>query len=179
MYNQEKLFLPKNYQLFIDQVNQLPDDDIFNLTDNKDFLNLFNRFHSKYSIIEIDPLESLIIKVISGDTSDNIQSVFQMTKNGKTRGIGAKGAQSIFENYYQEFGDPSLSDPDLYENIADIICEKKKVSKTNIDRIVKRIQQNMALVDLRVESLPQVVVEKHKAESYRNKRLGFCFFASN
>lgn len=162
MYNQEKLFLPKNYQLFIDKVNKLPNDDIFNLNDNSDFLRLFNRFTSKYQLNEIDCLESLMIKVISGDVSDNIQSVFQVTKNGKTRGIGSKGAHSIYEEYHNEFGDPSLTDPDFFENIADIICEKKKVSKSNITRIVDRIKQNMILVDLRVETLPQEIVDKMK-----------------
>ena len=162
MYNQEKLFLPKNYQLFVDKVNKLPNDDIFNLNDNSDFLRLFNRFINKYQINEIDSLQSLIIKVISGDVSDNIQSVFQVNKNGKTRGIGSKGALSIFEEYHIEFGDPSLGDPDLFENIADIICDKKKVSKSNITRIVTRIKENMVLFDLRLESLPQEVVDKMK-----------------
>jgi 5'-3' exonuclease len=162
MYNQEKLFLPKNYQLFVDKVNKLPNNDIFNLNDNSDFLRLFNRFTNKYQINEIDSLQSLIIKVISGDVSDNIQSVFQVTKNGKTRGIGSKGAYSIFEEYHSEFGDPSLQDPDLFENIADIICDKKKVSKSNINKIVTRIKENMVLVDLRLESLPTDIVNKMK-----------------
>jgi len=162
MYNQEKLFLPKNYQLFVDKVNKLPNNDIFNLNDNSDFLRLFNRFTNKYQINEIDSLQSLIIKVISGDVSDNIQSVFQVTKNGKTRGIGSKGAYSIFEEYHSEFGDPSLQDPDLFENIADIICDKKKVSKSNINKIVTRIKENMVLVDLRLESLPTEIVNKMK-----------------
>lgn len=163
MYNQEKLFLPKNYQVFLDRVNKLPNDDIFNLNDNSDFLRLFNRFTSKYQLNEIDSVESLMIKVISGDVSDNIQSVYQVTKNGKTRGIGARGAHSIFQEYHSEFGYPSLSDPDFFDNIADIICEKKKVSKSNMPVIVNRIKQNMILVDLRVDTLPQNIVEKMRA----------------
>jgi len=162
MYNQEKLFLPKNYQLFIDKVNKLPSNDIFDLNDNSDFLRLFNRFINKYQVNEIDSIQSLIIKVISGDVSDNIQSVFQVKKNGKTRGIGSKGAQSIFEEYHLEFGDPSLQDPDLFENIADIICDKKKISKSNINSIVTRIKENMVLVDLRLESLPPDIINKMK-----------------
>lgn len=162
MFNQEKLFLPKNYQLFLDKVNNLPNDDIFNLNDNTEFLKLFKRFTSKYQLNEINSLESLITKVISGDSSDNIQSVFQIHKNGKVRGIGAKGAHSIFEEYHTEFGEPLLTDPDFFENIADIICEKKKVSKSNISKIVERIRQNMILVDLRVDSLPTEIVDKMK-----------------
>jgi 5'-3' exonuclease len=33
MYNKEKLFLPKNYQIFLNKVSRLPSDDIFSLND--------------------------------------------------------------------------------------------------------------------------------------------------
>ena len=117
------------------------------------------RFINKYNLNEIDSIESLMIKIISGDTSDNIQSVYQTSKSGKVRGIGAKGAQSVYDSYLVEFGEPSLQDPDLFENIADIICEKKKVSKTNIQPIVSRIQENMKLIDLRVYNFPPEIVD--------------------
>jgi 5'-3' exonuclease len=160
MYNREKLFLPKNYQIFLNKVSKLPSDDIFNLNDNSDFLGLMDRFISKYEVNEIDPVESLMVKIISGDQSDNIGSVWSVTKNGKKRGIGGKGAQSIYNEYILEFGEISLSDPDLYENIADLICEKKKLSKTQIETIVENIKGNMKLIDLRLHNLPQEIVEK-------------------
>ena len=159
MYNQEKIFLPKNYQIFLNKVSNKNNDDIFNLNDNTEFLSLMSRFTNKYQLNEIDNMESLITKIISGDTSDNISSVYQTNKSGKVRGIGIKGAFSIYENYLSEFGEPSLSDPDLFENIADLICEKKKVSKSNISSIVDRINQNMKLIDLRVESFPDEIVK--------------------
>lgn len=159
MYNQEKIFLPKNYQIFLNKVSNKNNDDIFNLNDNTEFLSLMNRFTNKYQLNEIDNMESLITKIISGDTSDNISSVYQTNKSGKVRGIGIKGAFSIYENYLSEFGEPSLSDPDLFENIADLICEKKKVSKSNISSIVNRINENMKLIDLRIESFPDEIVK--------------------
>jgi 5'-3' exonuclease len=160
MYNKEKLFLPKNYQIFLNKVSKLPSDDIFSLNDNTDFLLLLNRFINKYEINEINPVESLMVKIISGDTSDNIGSVWSIIKNGKKRGIGAKGAQSIYDEYILEFGELNLSDPDLYENIADLICEKKKLSKTQIEPIVENIKDNMKLIDLRMHNLPEEIVEK-------------------
>ena len=160
MYNKEKLFLPKNYQIFLNKVSKLPSDDIFSLNDNTDFLLLLDRFINKYEINEINPVESLMIKIISGDTSDNIGSVWSIIKNGKKRGIGAKGAQSIYDEYILEFGELNLSDPDLYENIADLICEKKKLSKTQIESIVENIKDNMKLIDLRMHNLPEEIVEK-------------------
>jgi 5'-3' exonuclease len=163
MYNKEKLFLPKNYQIFLNKVSKLPSDDIFNLNDNADFLLLLDRFIKKYEINEIDPVESLMIKIISGDTSDNIGSVWSVTKNGKKRGIGDKGAKTIYDEYLQEFGEVNLGDPDLYENIADLICEKKKLSKTQIESIVENIKANMRLIDLRLHNLPDEIINKMEA----------------
>lgn len=160
MYNKEKLFLPKNYKTFMNIVSKLPNDDIFDLNDNSEFLGLLNRFINRYEIHEINSVESLITKIISGDQSDNITSVWSVVKNGKKRGIGAAGAQTIYNEYVTEFGEIDLRDPDLYENIADLICEKKKLSKTQISSIVESIEQNVRLIDLRLSNLPFHVIEK-------------------
>lgn len=162
MYNKEKLFLPKNYQIFINKVNNLPNDNIFELNDNSEFLSLMDRFLTKYEVQEINAMESLMIKIISGDKSDNIDSVWSQTKNGKKRGIGSKGAQGIYEQYLTEFGEMKFNDPDLYENIADLICEKKKLSKTSIEYIVSNIEFNVRMIDLRIENLPTEVVNRMK-----------------
>jgi hypothetical protein len=81
-------------------------------------------------------------------------------KNGKKRGIGSSGSQTIYNEYINEFGEIDLRDPDLYENIADLICEKKKLSKSNITSIVKNIELNFKLIDLRISNLPFHVIEK-------------------
>jgi 5'-3' exonuclease len=160
MYNREKLFMPKNYQIFMNRVSKLPNDDIFNLNDNSEFIMMMNRFLNKYEINEIDPIESLIIKIISGDQSDNISSVWQQTKNGKTRGIGAKGAKGIYDMYVSEFGELNLQDPDLLDNIADLICEKKKLSKSKMPDIIENIKDNFRLIDLRLHNLPPEIISK-------------------
>ena len=160
MYNKQKLFLPKNYQLFLNKVNSLPNNDIFNLNDNTEFISFIGNYIDKYEVNEINSTESLIIKIISGDVSDNIDSVWSQVKSGKKRGIGAKGAKTIYDTYITEFGELSLEDPDLYENIADLICEKKKLSKTKIESIVERIKGNFKLIDLRVNNLPTDIVDK-------------------
>ena len=160
MHSREKLFLPNNYQIFLDVVSKLPSDDIFNLNDNTEFLALMKRFMDKYEINEINPIESLMIKIISGDQSDNISSVWNVTKNGKTRGIGAKGAKVIYDSHIEEFGEVNLSDPDLHENIADLICEKKKLGKSKIEEIVENIRGNFRLIDLSIKNLPNEIVSK-------------------
>jgi ABC-type transporter Mla maintaining outer membrane lipid asymmetry ATPase subunit MlaF len=113
-------------------------------------------------------MESLVVKIISGDQSDNIGSVWSQVKNGKKRGIGAKGAKGIYDNYLVEFGEVNLNDPYLYENIADLICEKKKLSKTQIETIVENIVSNVKLIDLRLENLPEEILDKMETK-YQNK----------
>jgi hypothetical protein len=105
-------------------------------------------------------MESLMIKLISGDNSDNISSAWSVTKNGKKRGIAEKGAKSIFDEYLTQFGEPNLEDPDLTENIADLICEKKKLSKTSISNIKMNIESNMKLIVLKTENMPEEIVTK-------------------
>lgn len=154
MANKQKLFLPKNYQIFVNDVMNLDNNDIFNLNDNIEFINLMKSFIEKYEVHETDRMEALFLKVISGDQSDNISSVWSVVKNGRRRGIGESGAKSIIESYSVEFGELSLDDNDLFENIADLICEKKKLSKTTIGSIKENIIQNMKLIHLDLKSFP-------------------------
>lgn len=160
IYNKQKLFLPKNYQVFMNEINKLGDGDIFSLNDNTEFINLINSFIEKYEVSEIDRLESLIVKVISGDKSDNIASVYTSFKDGRKRGIGDTGAKSILDSYISEFGEIDISDPDLYENIADLICEKKKLSRDLISEIITNIEANMKLIHLDVDYLPIDIIER-------------------
>ena len=159
-FNKQKLFLPKNYQMFLNGVNKLENNDIFNLNDNQDFMNLITSFIEKYEIQEVNPIESLIIKIISGDVSDNISSAWSIIKNGKKRGIADKGAKNLFDEYIINFGEPDMNDPDLLENIADLICEKKKLSKTNISSIQKNLDFNLKLIHLKEEYLPEEILNK-------------------
>jgi 5'-3' exonuclease len=163
MHNKQKLFLPKNYQIFLNAINKIDNNDIFNLNDNQEFINLLDTFINKYDVHEVDSMEALVIKLISGDTSDNISSVWSVIKNGKKRGIADKGAKSIFDEYLVHFGEPKLEDPDFTENIADLICEKKKLSKTSMDDIKTNIESNMRLILLDTEYLPTEVVNRMKS----------------
>lgn len=158
--NRQKVFLPQNYQIFLNEVNKLNNDDIFSLNDNTEFINLINTFTNRYEIVEIDPIEALMVKVISGDQSDNIISAWSINKNGRKHGIGQKGAKNIFDSYLTEFGEMNIADPDLLENIADLICEKKKLSKSDIFKIKENLDKNMKLIYLDIDFLPREVKKR-------------------
>lgn len=158
MANRQKFFLPANHQVFLDRVREAQSQDVFDMNDDGEFLAYIARVKETFACVEVDPVESMLAKVISGDTSDNIRSVWSdKTRTGKTIGIGEKGAHGIIERYRAEFGEPSLSDPDLYDNIADLICESKRLSKTMIPRIASRVRENMSLISLDCAGMPEEV----------------------
>jgi len=162
MFNKQKIFLPENYQIFLNELNRLPNDDIFNLNDNREFISLLETFITKYDVVDVNWSEMLFIKLVSGDKGDNIDSVWSIIKNGKKRGIGEIGAKKIYEDYILEFGSLDWGDSDLNENIADLICEKKKLSKRQIEIIASNIKKNSKLINLDLSELPIEIVNKMK-----------------
>lgn len=169
MYNKETLFLPENYQLFLNELNKYPNTDLFNLNNNELILKFFLSFIERNVVKEVNKDKSLFIKLISGDRGDNIDSVWlQRIKNGKTRGIGEAGATSIYNSYLEEFGEVDMQDNDLYENFADIICEKKKISKNNIEFIANKLKFNYQLIKLSTDNIPTEILESMINEFNKN-----------
>jgi len=163
IFNKTKLFMPQNYSVFMNKLKKQNNDDIFCLTNNTAFLNLLVAFTEKHEVVEINPIESLLIKMISGDDSDNIDSVWvTYGATGKRRGIGEKGAEAIMKKYNSEFGDPTLDDPDLVANIADLVIEKRKVNSIHTNDVINNINLNKSLVDLRLSNIPTDIVDKMK-----------------
>ena len=169
MYNKTKLFMPKNYNIFFAKLKKFNNNDIFSLNNNQDFYKLISSFLERHEIIEIDPIKSLLLKIISGDVSDNIESVYTTYgATGKPRGIGEKGGLSIIEKYITEFGEPILEDDNLISNIADLVMEKRKVNSIYMDDIIKNINLNKKIIDLRLSNLPANIVSKMKNKIEEN-----------
>ena len=55
----------------------------------------------------------------------------------------------------------------VQDNIADIICEEKKISKSNIPKIVENINFNKKLIELKISNLPQEIVKLMNETSIR------------
>jgi hypothetical protein len=62
------------------------------------FLGLLDRFISKYDIHEINPIESLITKIISGDQSDNIGSVWSVVKTERKEELEQQAHKQFIMN---------------------------------------------------------------------------------
>ena len=144
VYTNQKIFLPKNYQIFLDKVKSVAvNNDIFTLSNDGEFLGMVSSFMERYEVNEVNATESLVIKLISGDSGDNILSVWALEKNGKRRGIGEAGAKSLYDIYELEFGDVDINADDFLDNIADLICEKKKLVRSNeFDKIKQNLEKS-------------------------------------
>ena len=116
MYSNTKVFMPQNYHLFLSHIRDTISDNIFEVNDEDEYIRFILDFIKIRNIDIVNPIESFITKLIKGDKSDNIKSVFiTKSKNGKDRGIGDAGAQKIYNNYVSEFGEPKLNDNQLFE----------------------------------------------------------------
>lgn len=157
MYNdmqKSKLFLPKNYRFFKNEIDKYKYNAFDDSNDykTKDF---FNKLLQTHSIIEVDGKHSLLVKLVSGDNSDNIKSVYIVESKGKFRGIGEKGAISILDKI-----DIDLDWKELFNEIAYTICEKKKVGVSEVDGILKRLEENKRLIYLDNETIPHELHNK-------------------
>jgi 5'-3' exonuclease len=151
----EKVFLPHDYKLYLsdsfNNTNNISDVDIIDI---ESFDNNPHNFIDKYirykNIDEVYASESLFIKLISGDKSDNISSIY--TKN--KRGIGAKGAKKIYDFFVSEYGIPTFNDDIvnnnvLFDDIVDIVMEAKKIKSTDFNIILDNLNFNFKLISLK------------------------------
>jgi len=166
VYTNQKIFLPENYQIFLDKVKSAAiNNDIFTLSNDGEFLGMVASFMERYEVNEVNATESLVIKLISGDAGDNILSVWALEKNGKRRGIGGAGAKSLYDTYELEFGDVDINADDFLDNIADLICEKKKLVRSNeFDKIKQNLELNYKIINLSLENIPQDIINKMKTQ---------------
>jgi len=155
---QEKVYFPNGYNIFINAL-QKQEIDLFELDWRADFINLIKTLKSKYTVMEIDPIESIFVKIVQGDKKDNVKSLYTTyTKTNKPRGIGEAGAKKIWAKFRDI--NPDIFDFDsheFYENITQLVCEYKKADPYDNDvvsEITDNIRNNIRLLRLEKHYVP-------------------------
>jgi 5'-3' exonuclease len=159
-----KVYLPYGYKLFINKIRENKGD-LFNMNENSEFLGLYDGLIDKDAPIEVDTQESLFVKIIQGDSSDNIDSVLKvpMKKDPtKFRGIGKAGAEKIFTAYKSQYpNEIDFMDDSWIEDVVEFVAENKKVDVDEYENeIVENIKMNRRLIHLHERHLPRVIREK-------------------
>ncbi len=160
----EKVFIPHDYRLYLsDCFNNekiLYENCIIDIEEiDNNAYNFIDKYIKYKNIDEVVADESLFVKLISGDKSDNITSVYISNK----RGIGKAGAQKIYDNFVKEHGIPSFKDDIsdnsiLFDDIVDIVMETKKIKSNDFNRILDNLKFNFKLISLK--KLPSNIEKK-------------------
>lgn len=111
-------------------------------------------------MIEVDADECLFTKVIVGDKSDNISSIYSYVKNGKTYNVTEKKAEKILENFKDKVGGLNaeyLFLDDTVNALAQSCCEVVGVDCA--DKIAENIRRNTKFIVLNRNVIPEDVVE--------------------
>lgn len=166
VFKSPKIYLPIGYKLFLNEIKEFGNHDLFSPNQNIEFLSLVKDLMNKCELKEIDKEKSLFVKILSGDSSDNIDSVLKLptkTNPNKFMGIGEAGALKIWDNFKAEYpNEINFLDDTWIKNVQHYVLEYKKVlGDVNHQLTVeKNLLLNRSLIHLHDNYLPDDIKEK-------------------
>lgn len=158
----ETTFIPEGYELVMSKLEKNNNLDIFDLSQvGIDFNSFFTKITSWNTKI-VNPKQSLFVKLIHGDKSDNINSIYEsMTKTNKIVNIGEDGAISIWNKFNEMNTFTGTKDHMLFDNIVNAlsIVKKKELTSEELNNIKNRLDRNIKLIELSPRHLPNDIAE--------------------
>lgn len=152
-FSDEKIYVPKNYQVFMHHLESL-EVDLFDLTDDNDFVNFFEKVKQKSKVVAVDGEESFFKKIVGGDGGDNILSVVKFTK--EIRGIGDVGADSVWKMYKEKFPhEIDFDSNNFIERLCDILSIYRKNKEVDFrKKVAENIRKSRIMTRLDNKYLP-------------------------
>jgi len=150
-----RVYFPENYQIFFNSIKNeesaeidLFDEDYF----DADFIEFLNGLINQTKLTEINNEESLFIKIIHGDNSDKIPSIYK--KNN--RGIGETGAKKIYKLYKEIYPDKiEFNNDDFLMRVVEIVSYDKKLEDLTEQKVIfLNAKDNRKLIKLDKEYMP-------------------------
>ena len=171
-FSDERVYVPENYQLFLDHLSKNKSEDIFEPTNEHEFINFIETLANRTKIKEIRNEESLFCKIVSGDTGDNIKTIIKI-KDGKIipnnqdgRGIGEDGAKSLYKLFKETYPNIIDFDSDIFVNqLVDVVFYFKKIKDfTHKSMVSENIKFNRRMVMLDDKYMPEMIFEAMNSE---------------
>jgi 5'-3' exonuclease len=160
----ETIYVPEGWQLFLEEFENNRNTDIFKLDNSCENVSFFNRILNNWQYTEINPYEQLFRKVIQGDKSDNIESIYQkLTTTGKIQNIGKGGAIKMWNFYKENYNNHFNTETDEFSNdIINCLENVNKIELTKEKEIIvnKNIKRNIKLIELHYRHYPEWVMEE-------------------
>lgn len=115
----------------------------------------------KLEMIEVDADRFRFVKVLTGDKSDNISSIYSYEKNGRTFNVTEAKAEKILEDFTSKVG--ALNSEYLYVDdtigvLAESCSSVLKLEGEN-ENIAKNIRRNVKYMMLSLNAIPAEVSE--------------------
>ena len=158
-YNDERVYLPEQHELFINNIVNNYEDDIFQTNNEMEFVEFFEKFTNGKKVVKINS-EFELFRKIMGHGKDNIKSIFMQGN----RGIGETGIQTIYTLYKDTYpGTIDFTSQTFQDNLIDIIKFSKRLDDSYDESIRERLTRNLKIVKLDEHSTP-----KHLYENMQN-----------
>jgi 5'-3' exonuclease len=153
-FQNEILYVPKDYTIFLKHIEETTEGDIFNLNDDIEFANYFDKITSKAKISEVIPEKSYFKKIVAGDSGDNILSVIKITP--KTMGIGDAGSNKVYNMYKEKYPEDIDFDSNVFVDRLGYILSiyKKNTNEEWIKKVKENIIKSRLLTRLDSKYLP-------------------------
>jgi len=160
-FSDEKIYFPENYNIFLTEKKRSASNTLFSMNDDDEFIEFIEELINKTKTIEVSNEQVLFVKLISGDKSDNISSVYEKTgKTGKSMGIGKSGAESIYKLYKETYNENIDFDSDEFvEKASEVTMYSKKIDISEVDDIKAKIRRNRKLIKLTENYLPNYLLK--------------------
>lgn len=154
-FQDEKIYVPQNYSIFLKHIEDTTQGDIFDLNDDIDFINYFDKISSKAKVVPVNIEEAYFKKIVAGDIGDNILSVVKFTST--TKGIGETGAGTVYSMYKQMFpNEIDFDSDDFITNLSEILAIYKKNKEDDFkNKVSENIKFSRQLTRLKSEYLPK------------------------
>ena len=126
----------------------------------------FERFVEGVNVEVVDPEKVRFMKIVGGDTSDNIYPVYYKPATDETRakGLGPKTVEKIYDQFKEklgcEFDYHIYNQEDTIKLLCNVIYDVAKIQDEEFTRrmLFENIKSNTSLVSLTDESIPEDVI---------------------
>lgn len=127
----------------------------------------FERFVETTNIEVVDPEKVRFMKIVGGDTSDNIFPVYYKagTETTRAKGLGPKTVEKIYNQFKEklgcEFDYHIYNQEDTIKLLCNVIYDVAKINDEEFTRrmLFENIKTNTSLVSLTNESIPDDVMQ--------------------
>jgi len=166
-FNDQKVYLPNNYQLIIEKLANSVNENIFELDNSTEFVKFIDDLISRTKSKGVSYEEISLTKIVWGDKGDNIPSCAKV-KDGKLdsdgRGIGKDGAATVYGLYKEIHPEPiDLDSDEFISNLTDVIIYYKKIKdNTAKDKIIEQLKFNRRLIFLDPKYMPKTTFDNMK-----------------